>query len=63
MRPDIYGTFLGRVALPTAPRNGFQGRLMPPAAPENSAHFQGRLVAPATPGNHILGAGDGTTRP
>ena len=42
----------------------FQGRLMPPAAPENRAHFQGRLMAQAAPALEIgsLGARDGTTR-
>ena len=40
-RPDIYGAFQGRVALPAAPplEMVFQGRPMPPAAPENRAHF------------------------
>ena len=35
----------------------FQGRVVPPAAPENRAHFQGRLIvpaAPAAPGNRIF---------
>ena len=32
----------------------FQGRLMPPAAPENGAHFSGRLMAPAALGNRIF---------
>ena len=35
----------------------FQGRLVPPAAPENWAHFQGRLMALAAPGNRIFRGG------
>jgi len=39
------------------PEMVFQRRLMPPAAPENSAHFQRRLEASAAPRNPIFRGG------
>ena len=56
-RPDIYDIFKGGWHYQPLLEMVFQGRLMPPAAPENRAHFQGRLMAPATPGNQIFRGG------
>ena len=55
--PDIYCAFQGRVALPAAPMNGFQGAAGGIIPPKNIAHFQGRLMPPAAPGNQIFRGG------
>ena len=58
-RPDIYYAFQGRLVPPAAPENmsHFQGRLTAPAAPEKEPCFQGRMVPSPSPEDAFPEAG------